>query len=58
MLKMVLDYIDKPEIDNLYAGLVVLAIGIINICRGSAFNAMFVVNTHTGEYNLAYFLNS
>ncbi|XP_045623977.2 ATP-binding cassette sub-family C member 12 isoform X1 [Procambarus clarkii] len=47
MLKMVLDYIDKPEIDNLYAGLVVLAIGIINICRGSAFNAMFVVNTHT-----------
>ncbi|KAG7166923.1 ATP-binding cassette sub-family C member 11-like [Homarus americanus] len=48
MLKVVLDYINEPMVDNMYASLIVLAIGVINICRGSTFNAMFVVGTHTG----------
>ncbi|XP_042225839.1 multidrug resistance-associated protein 5-like isoform X2 [Homarus americanus] len=47
MLKVVLDYINEPMVDNMYASLIVLAIGVINICRGSTFNAMFVVGTHT-----------
>ncbi|XP_069952910.1 ATP-binding cassette sub-family C member 12 isoform X2 [Cherax quadricarinatus] len=47
MLKTVLDYINEPEVDHQYASLIVLAIGVINLCRGSAFNAMFVVGTHT-----------
>ncbi|XP_071525767.1 ATP-binding cassette sub-family C member 5-like isoform X3 [Panulirus ornatus] len=47
MLKLVLDYINDSEIDHLHASLIILGIGVINICRGSAFNAMFVVGTHT-----------
>lgn len=49
MLKIVLDYISAPKVDHMYAMSIVLAIGVINICRGSAFNAMFVVGTHTGK---------
>lgn len=48
MLKIVLDYVSAPEVDHTYALTLVAAIGIINVCRGSAFNAMFVVGTHTG----------
>ncbi|KAK8395732.1 hypothetical protein O3P69_005668 [Scylla paramamosain] len=47
MLKLVLDYITDPQIDNLYAGLIILATFIINMGRGALFNAMFVVGTHT-----------
>lgn len=47
ILKMVLDYINEPETDHSYAGILVGAIFLINVCRGAAFNGMFVVGTHT-----------
>lgn len=50
ILKMVLDYINEPETDHSYAGILVGAIFLINVCRGAAFNGMFVVGTHTGKH--------
>ncbi|XP_050696667.1 ATP-binding cassette sub-family C member 5-like isoform X1 [Eriocheir sinensis] len=47
MLKLVLDYIAEPETDLLYASLITVGTFAINLSRGAAFNAMFVVGTHT-----------
>ena len=49
MLKLVLDYITVPEVDILYACLLILTTFAINMGRGALFNAMFVVGTHTGK---------
>ncbi|CAL4069089.1 unnamed protein product, partial [Meganyctiphanes norvegica] len=47
ILKLVLDYINDPVVDHLYGGSVCALVLIVNLTRGTLFNAMFVVGTHT-----------
>ncbi|KAK7082304.1 Multidrug resistance-associated protein 5, partial [Halocaridina rubra] len=47
LLKLVLDYINSPESDHAQAIIITISIFLVNVLRGSCFNAMFVVGTHT-----------
>ncbi|KAB7497030.1 Multidrug resistance-associated protein 5 [Armadillidium nasatum] len=47
LLKLTLDYINKPEIDHLYGTYIIVGIFLVNVVRGASFNLMFVIGTHT-----------
>ncbi|KAK3873866.1 hypothetical protein Pcinc_021157 [Petrolisthes cinctipes] len=47
VLKLVLNYINTPGTDDVYAGYIVLVYGLIGLCQIAVFSSANVINTHT-----------